>query len=160
MKEMIKAMVEQMVAESIKEVMAEMMGTKPVIAKAEAHPISNTMSVEDLLSLEEEEDAKLIAKHNASLQPLEFIVEDFMPKGGRKYRKGLKYNKFINNKAVWTYNHIKIRENYPAIKFNNGYYYADSLADLKVFASSFHITETLTDDQMTEVKAYWESKKK
>ena len=157
MKDMIKAMVQEMVAQSIKEVMAEMMGTTtPVVAPAEVvKPQNNTMSVADFLALAEEEDDAPVIEDNGKV---EFIVVDFKPRNGRKYRKGLKYNKFLG-KAVWTYNHISIKKKYPAIKYSEGCYYSDDMVQFKAFASQYPIVEKLNDAQMAEVRAYWDSKK-
>lgn len=135
----------------------------PEVACAEAidipeeiKPVKKTYSIEELMSLEED---PAVVKHNASLVPLGFICEDFKPKNGKKYRKGLKYNKYVANKAVWTYNHLMIKKNYPGIKYSDGYYYADDFSLFKTFASSYHVVENLTEEQFAVVKAYWDSKK-
>lgn len=160
MEKMMEQYMEKMMEATMMKMMSSMMPSTPEVAKAEVAQKAPTMTVEELLSLEAEEDAKAIAKHNNSLKPLEFICEDFKPKNGRKYHKGLKYNKFVASKAVWTYNHITIKEHYPAIKYSNGYYYADTLHDLQAFASSYHVVEKLNDEQLAKVHAYWDSKKK
>jgi hypothetical protein len=157
MKEMIKAMVQEMVMQSIKEVMGEMLGA-PSVTPAEviSDPVKKSYTMEELLALEEDKE---VVKHNASLQPLTFICEDFRPDRARNYRKGLKYNKYVS-KAVWAYNHIQIREKYPNIKYSNGHYYADSISDLHSFWNMCSLVETLNDEQYAVVKKYWESKKK
>lgn len=157
MKEMIKAMVQEMVMQSIKEVMGEMLGA-PSVAPAEVEkPIKQSYTMEELLTLEEDKE---VIKHNASLQPLTFICEDFKPEKAKNYRKGLKYNKYISNRAVWTYNHLMIREKYPNIKYSNQHYYADSLAELHSFWNMCSLVENLTEEQFAVVKKYWDSKKK
>jgi hypothetical protein len=157
METMMEQYMEKMMGTMMEKMFSTMIGT-PEVANAEVEkPVKKTYSVEELMNLEED---KAVARHNANLLPLEFICEDFRPKNGKKFRKGLKYNKYVGNKAVWTYNHLMIKRNYPAIKFSDGYYYADSLADLKAFASQFHITENITDEQYKIVKEYWDSKKK
>ena len=162
MKDMMKAMVREMMTEMMKDVMkemmTEMMGT-PQVAPAEATTPA-PMSKTEFLSLEAEEYEVAKKRHNDNLAPLDFIVVDFKPRNAKKSRKALKYNKYIANKAVWTYNHIMIRQNYPNIKFSDGHYYADSLADLQSLASSYHIVEHLTEEQFAVVKAYWDGKKK
>lgn len=160
METMMAQMMEQMMPKMMEAMMTSMMnamvGTTPEVATAKVEaPKNNAMSVDDFLALAEEEDDAPVIEDNGSV---EFVVVDFKPRNGRKYRKGLKYNKFLG-KAVWTYNHISIKKKYPAIKYSEGCYYSDDMVQFKAFASQYPIVERLNDEQMAEVRAYWDSKK-
>lgn len=156
---MMETMMEQYMEKAMEKMMAKMfsgMMGEPEVAKAEVVKVNNSMSLEDFLALEPTEEPVKVVK--STKEPLDFIVKDFLPKGGKKYRKGIAYNQYTT-KTVWTYNHIMIRNNYPNIKYSNGCYYADTTADLQAFASSYHIVDKLNDEQVALVKKYWESKK-
>lgn len=155
MAQMMEQMMPKMMESMMTAMMNSMMGSTPEVTPAEVvKPQNNAMSVEDFLALAEEEDDPVIEDNGK----VEFVVVDFKPRNGRKYRKGLKYNKFLG-KAVWTYNHISIKKKYPAIKYSEGCYYSDDMVQFKAFASQYPIVEKLNDAQMAEVKAYWDSKK-
>lgn len=161
LQEMIKAMVQQEIENALKEALADAFGSTPQVAKAEVlnevkHESPKTLTIQELLALEEEPKQKVGGITRAVA--LDFVVESFVPRGGRKSRHGLKYNKYVS-KAVWAYNHLQIKAKYPAVKYSNGHYYADELSDLKAFASSYHIVEHLDDDQMQQVRDFWNSKK-
>lgn len=157
MAEMMPKMMEKMMESMMTAMMNSMMGsTTPEVAPAKVEVTkNNAMSVEDFLALAEEEDDEPVIVDNGKV---EFEVVDFKPRNGRKYRKGLKYNKYLG-KAVWTYNHLAIKEKYPAIKYSEGCYYSDDMVQFKAFASQYPIVEKLNDEQMAKVKAYWDSKK-
>ena len=159
MNEMMNKMMAEMMPKMMETMMASMMnammGSTPEVTPAEVvKPQNNAMSVEDFLALAEEEDEPVIVDNGK----VEFEVVDFKPRNGRKYRKGLKYNKYLG-KAAWTYNHLCIKERYPAIKYSEGCYYSDDMTQFKAFASQYPIVERLDDAQMAKVRAYWDSKK-
>lgn len=156
MAEMMPKMMEKMMETMMASMMNAMMGSTPEVANAEVvNPTKKpSMSVEEFLALAEEDDP--VIEDNGKVQ---FEVVDFKPRNGRKYRKAVKYNKYLS-KSAWTYNHLCIKERYPAIKYSDGHYYADSIGDFASFASQYHIVERLNDEQMAKVHAYWDSKKK
>lgn len=156
METMMEQYMEKAMANMMEKMFSTMMGT-PTEAPAEvATPKPQTMSLEDFLALEVDDEKPVKISEKA---PLNFIVEDFLPRGGRKYRKGLKYNGYLS-KSVWTYNHLEIKKKYPNVKYSNGHYYAETTGDLQNFASSYHIVEKLNDEQYKVVKEYWDSRKK
>ena len=125
-----------------------------VVNEQVAPKVAHSMSKADLIAMEIPKQTKSVSVSN----DIDFIVQDFKPRNARKNRKGLAYNQYVGKK-VWTYNHLQIKKNYPNIKYSNGCYYADELSDLQNFASSYHIVTELTDKQVAEVLAHWESKK-
>lgn len=164
MNEMMNKMMEQMMPKMMEMMMASMMNAMmgamtPQVAPAEAVDVpakQETMTIEELLALDTSNE--VAAKPVTSKGKVDFEVVDFVPRGGRKSRKGLKYNQYVS-KSVWTYNHLNIKKLFPNVKYSNGCYYCETLGELQNFASSYGIIATLNDGQMAEVKAYWESRK-
>lgn len=137
--------------------MQSMLNDTPEVANAEVkeEPKKKTMTVEELLAMDTSFEEEV--KPTKSVE-LNFDVEEFKPKNSNKKRTGVCYNQFTT-KSVWTYNHLMIRKNYPNVKYSNGHYYCDTLGELQQFASSFHITSTLNNEQLAMVKAYWAERK-
>lgn len=158
MKEMIKSMVQEMVMQSIKEVMSDMFSTpeSPKVAQAEAL-VDAVETLEDLLALDTSHEVRDLAREK---KPLQLVPSTVLPPRCSVPKRSVKYNQYCTSKAVWQYNHLQIKKKYPTVKYYRGHYYCDALGDLQVFAGSYQVIEHLTDEQMAEVKAYWDSKKK
>lgn len=165
MNEMMNKMMEQMMPKMMEMMMTSMMQSMmnamaPTVAPAvatDAPAKQEKMTLEELLALDTSNE--VAEKPSSSTKgAVDFDVVDFVPRGARKSRTGLKYNQYIS-KYVWTYNHINIRKLFPNVKYSNGCYYCEKLSDLQQFAGSYHIVTTLSDEQKAEVQAYWESRK-
>lgn len=155
MEQFMEKAMEQMMVKTMEKMFSSMMEPQVAAAEVTEAPKSKALSLDEFMALEEDTPATI----STEKEPLDFIVEKFRPKNAKNLRYGLKYNQFVS-KAVWTYNHLNIKKNYPEVKYSNGYYYADDIGYLKAFASSYQVITNLTDEQYKEVKAYWDSKKK
>ena len=160
MEQMMEKYMEQMMAKTMEKMFSSMMA--PTVAAAEAVDVpakQEKMTLEELLALDTSNE--VAEKPSIIKGKVDFEVVDFKPRNARKYHKGLKYNQYVS-RYVWTYNHLNIKKKYPNVKYSNGCYYCETLGELQQFANpntGYHIVTNLTDEQMAEVKAYWESRK-
>lgn len=159
MEQMMPKMMETMMTSMMNAMMGAMSAPQVAPAEVEAPAKQEAMSLEDFLAMDtSNEVAESSSKKTSNSVAVDFECESFMPRNARKSRMGLKYNQYVS-KSVWAYNHLQIKAKYPDVKYSNGHYYCEKTSDLQNFAGSYHIVTKLNDEQMAEVRAYWDSRK-